>query len=134
MSGREKKAVSSGCNCKDDLHTWYLPPRYILLALFSNLVGDETQKATATTVFKFPKTDFRIGKPELPKVYQNCLRQRFVCSESWLFFDQPIIIEIEPTFLRLNSVVCWKEDSSFQHINQFVSGLEVIHNAAEHSV
>ena len=34
----------------------------------------------------------------------------------------------------MNSVACWKKDSSFQLINQFVSGLEVINDAAERSV
>ena len=62
------KALCSACNRKVDLHTWYLPPRYIPLAVFSNLVGDETKKATATTtVLKYLKTYFRIGKPELQK-------------------------------------------------------------------
>ena len=51
----------------------------------------------------------------------------------WLFFDQPVI-EIEPAFLKMNSVVYWKENSSFQRINQIVSGSEVINNAAERSV
>ena len=37
------------------------------LALFSNSVGNETKKANANTVLKYPKTDFRIGKPELQK-------------------------------------------------------------------
>ena len=50
-------------------------------------------------------------------------------NELWLFFDQPVI-GIEPTFSRMDSVVCWKEDSSFQQISQFVSGLEVINDAA----
>ena len=67
------KAVCSAYNRKVDLHTWYLPPRYIPLALFSNLVGDETKKATATTVLKYPKTDFRIGKPELQKYMMTAL-------------------------------------------------------------
>ena len=33
-----------------------------------------------------------------------------------------------------DSAVCWKEDSSFQQICQFVSELEIIYNAAERSV
>ena len=52
------KALCSAYNRKVDLYTWYLPPRYIPLALSSNLVGDETKKATATNVLKYPKTDF----------------------------------------------------------------------------
>ena len=34
----------------------------------------------------------------------------------------------------MDSVVCWKEDSSFQQIIQIVSGLEVINDAAGRSV
>ena len=34
----------------------------------------------------------------------------------------------------MDSVVCWKEDSSFQQIHQIVSGLEVINHGAEHLV
>ena len=34
----------------------------------------------------------------------------------------------------MDSVAYWKEDSSFQQISQFVSGLEVINGAAERSV
>ena len=67
------KALCSACNCKIDLHTWYLPPRYIPLAVLSNLVGDETKKATATTMLKHPKTHFKIGKPELQKYMKTAL-------------------------------------------------------------
>ena len=34
----------------------------------------------------------------------------------------------------MDSVECWKEDSSFQQINHIVSGLEFFNDAAEHSV
>ena len=34
----------------------------------------------------------------------------------------------------MDSVVYWKEDSSFQQITQIVSGLDVINDAAERSV
>ena len=61
------KALCLAYNCKVNLRTWYLPPRYIPFELFSNLAGDETKKATTTTVLKYPKTDLRIGKPELQK-------------------------------------------------------------------
>ena len=98
------KALCSAHNRKVDLHTWYLPPRYIPLALFSKFVRDETKKAIATTVLKYPKTNFRIGNPEIQNYMKTAL-----CKDSsiksWLFFDQPVI-EIEPTFSRIDSVVC----------------------------
>ena len=56
--------------------------------------------------------------------------QGFIYNKSWLVFDQPII-GIEPTLLKMNSVVCWKDDSSSQQINLIVLGLEVISDAAE---
>ena len=34
----------------------------------------------------------------------------------------------------MDSIVCWKEDTSFQQINQIVSDLEVTNDAAERSV
>ena len=71
------KALCSAYYRKVDLHTWYLPPRYIPLALFLNLVGDETKKTMATTVLKYPKTDFRIDKPEL----HNHMK-RALCKDS----------------------------------------------------
>ena len=83
------KALCSAFNGQVDLHTRYLPPRYLPLALFSNLVGDETKQATATTVLKYPKTDFRIGKPEL----QKYIMKTTLCKDSSImncgyFFDQ----------------------------------------------
>ena len=33
----------------------------------SNLVDNETKKATTTTMLKYPEADFRIGEPELQK-------------------------------------------------------------------
>ena len=53
-------------------------------------------------------------------------------NKSWLFFNQPAI-GIEPTFSRMDSAGCWKEDSVFQQISQIVSGLEVINDAAGRS-
>ena len=41
--------------------------RYIPLAVFSNLVDNETKKATTTTMLKYPEADFQIGEPELQK-------------------------------------------------------------------
>ena len=58
------------------------PPLNIPLALFSNLVGDETRKAIATTVMKYLKRDFGIGKPELPKICKDSTRQGFINNKS----------------------------------------------------
>ena len=43
------------------------------LAVFSNLVHNETKKATTTTMLKYPEADFRIGKPELQKCMKTAL-------------------------------------------------------------
>ena len=59
------KALCSAYNRKVDLYTWYFPLKYIPLVLFLNIVGEKTKKAIATTVLKYPKTNFLKGKPEL---------------------------------------------------------------------
>ena len=46
----------------------HLSIRHIPLGLSSNLVSDEIKKAIATTLFKYPQTDFQTDKPELSKV------------------------------------------------------------------
>ena len=66
------KALRSACNHDVDLHTSYLPPRCIPLALFSNLISD-IKKAIATTLLIYPKTDFRKGKLELQKYMKTPL-------------------------------------------------------------
>ena len=58
----------------------------IPLALSLNLVSDEIKKAIATTLLKYPKTDFRIVKPEQPKIYEDSIVQGFINNESWLFY------------------------------------------------
>ena len=68
--------------------TKHVPP-----ALFSNLGGNRTEKAIATTVLKYPKTDFGIGKPYLPKGYEDSTLQGFINNELWIFFDL-LVIEI----------------------------------------
>ena len=100
----QDKALCSVCKLKVDLHTWHLQPSTYHLALISNLVGDKTKNAIATALMKYPKTDFGIGKPELPKVYEDSTLQGFINNESWLFCDLPLI-GIEFTFLKMNSVV-----------------------------
>ena len=72
------KALCSACNCKVNLHTWNLLPRYIPLAVFSNLVDNETKKATTTTMLKYPEADFRIGEPELQKYMKVGTLQRLI--------------------------------------------------------
>ena len=72
------KALCSACNCKVDLHTWNLLPRYIPLAVFSNLLDNETKKATITTMLKYPEADFRIGEPELQKYIEGRTLQRLI--------------------------------------------------------
>ena len=105
------KALCSACNCKVNLHTWNLLPRYIPLAVFSNLVDNETKKAT-TTMLKYPEADFRIGEPELQKYMKVNSAKTHQYNKSWLFFDQPVI-GTELTLSRMDSVKYWKEDSSF---------------------
>ena len=55
-------------------------PRHIPLALSSNLITDESKKAIATTLLKYPKTD--VHKPEQPKVYEDSPLHGFINNES----------------------------------------------------
>ena len=74
------------------------------LALFSNSVGNETKKANANTVLKYPKTDFRIGKARTTKIYEDSSLQGSSIMNRGYVFDQPVT-RIEPTFFRIDSVV-----------------------------
>ena len=55
----------------------------------------------------------------------------FITSSSSHFFNKTHFEQLSPS---MDSVVYWKEDSSFQQISQFVSELKVINDTAERSV
>ena len=83
------KALCLACNCKVDLHTSNLPPRYIPLTVFSNLADNETKKAITTTILKYPEADFRIGKPELQKYIKATLcKDSSIINHGYLLINQ----------------------------------------------
>ena len=75
-------ALSAVCLKKLDLHTWYLSPRSILLALFSSQVSDESKTAITIAMKENPPILLDIGKPEKPKIYHDSTLSSFVNSES----------------------------------------------------
>ena len=72
---------------KVDLHTDYLTGRSVVLALASNKVDDDTKDAMAAKLKSFdPDYHVEMGKPEMPRVYDDSKLEDFVSEESWLFF------------------------------------------------
>ena len=72
---------------KADLHMEYLTGRSVVLALASQKLSDETKDAMATALKAIPM-DFHVemGKPEIPRVYEDSKLEDFINEESWLFF------------------------------------------------
>ena len=94
---------------KLDLHTWYLSPRSIPLALFSSRVSDKSKTAIIIAMKENPPIPVDIGKPKKPKIYDDSALSSFVNSESWLFFK---LLRIEPTFLSL-PINEWQDNASY---------------------
>ena len=89
-------ALSSVCIKKLDMHTWHLPPRHILLALFSDVVEEDMKSDIARALFQHPYCPVQMGKPDRLRVYEDGTLSGFVTGKSWLFFK---LVGIEPTFL-----------------------------------
>ena len=73
----------------------------------------------------------QIGKPERHLVYEDSKLERFVSSEPWLFFQ---LLEVHPTFFVCASCEECELNSSFLQLQNVVSGLKVVNDAAERSV
>ena len=129
MANRDP-ALSSTCMCKLDLHTWYLSPRHIPLALFSKRVDNKTKCAIVKAMQKNLPSQVQIGKPERPRVYEDSTLESFVSSESWLFFP---LLRVHPTFFGCASCEEWELNSSFLQLQNVVSGLKVVNDPAERS-
>ena len=63
-------ALSSTCIHKLDLHTWYLSPRHIPLALFSKRFENKTKCAIVKAMQNNLPSQVQIGKPERHRVYE----------------------------------------------------------------
>ena len=80
-------SIPVACLHKLDLHTWYLSPRHVPLALFSKRVDYNTKIAIVKAMQDNPASQVETEKPEKPRVYEDSKLESFVSSESWLFFE-----------------------------------------------
>ena len=72
---------------KADLHMEYLTGRSVVLALASKKVSVETKEAMSSALKAFPDdAHVEMGKPEIPRVYEDSKLEDFVNAESWHFF------------------------------------------------
>ena len=78
------------------MHTWYLSPRHIPLALFSDLVEEDMKSDIARALLQNPHCPVQMGKSDRPQVYEDSTLSSFVTGESWLIFK---LMVIEPTLL-----------------------------------
>ena len=76
---------------KLDLHTWYISPRHVTLALFSRRVDDETKGKIVAALKQSPRCEIPMGKPSRPQINDSSLED-FVSSESWTLFEVNFVI------------------------------------------
>ena len=112
------------------MHTWYLSPRHILLALFSDLVEEDMKSDLARALLQNPYCPVQMGKPDLSQVYEGSTLSSFVTGESWLIFK---LVGIEATFL-CKPASTWGDDHSFVQLKPIETFFKVINNAAEHAI
>ena len=73
---------------KADLHMEYLTGRSVVLALASKKVSVETKEAMSTALKAISKdSHVAMGKPEIPRVYEDSKLEEFITEESWHFFQ-----------------------------------------------
>jgi len=91
--------LSSVCLKKLDMHTWYLSPRNITLALFSKQVDDV--KMCYNQCFENSQSQVDFRNPKKLQIYEESTLYSFVNNEYWLFFE---LLGIEPTIFSLPTV------------------------------
>ena len=70
----------------------YLTGRSVVLSLASDKVADTTKDAMADALKAFARhTHVEMGKPPMPRIYDESKLEDFVSEESWLFFQVSII-------------------------------------------
>ena len=112
------------------MHTWYLPPRHIMLALFSDLAEEDMKSDIARALLQNPYCPVQMGKPDRPRVYEDGTLSGFVTDESWLFFK---LVGIEPTFL-CKPASNRGDGHSFVQLKPVVTSLKVMNDVAERTV
>ena len=78
---------------KVDLHTEYLTGRSIIFAFASDKVQDKTKAAMAEALKSFDRNaPVEMGKPSMPRIYDDSVLQDFINEESWLFFKVRVVL------------------------------------------
>ena len=73
--------------CKIDLHTEYLSGRSVVLCLASNKLSFEEKDAVAAKLRSMlSDQSVEMGKPAMPRIYEDSVISDFVDEESLLFF------------------------------------------------
>ena len=73
---------------KVDRHTEYLSGRSVIFALASDKTPDSTKQAMASKLLTFdPRTNIELGKPSMPRIYEDSTLVDFVDEESWCIFQ-----------------------------------------------
>ena len=100
--------VALTCIKKLDRHTWYLSPRHVIFALWSEKVGNEVKAEMAQCLREQLREsmmvqagegasggneddnniteEFSLGKPELPRIYEDSTLASFIEKDSLLLF------------------------------------------------
>ena len=72
---------------KADLHMEYLTGRSVVVALVSKELPIETKDAMSEALKAIPvDSHVAMGKPEIPRVYEDSKLEEFITEESWHFF------------------------------------------------
>ena len=81
---------------KVDLHTEYLTGRSVILALASDKTSDSTKGAMARKLQTFDSnTHIEMGKPSMPRIYEDSSLVDFVDEESWCIFQVNMLLNHE---------------------------------------
>lgn len=116
---------------KVDLHTEYLTGRSVVLALASEKVGDTTKKAMVAALLTFDSnTRVELGRPPMPRVYDDSKLEDFISEESWLFFQ---LCGFEPSFLS-SPVENWHTNGNYHSFCALVNGFSPLNDAGERAV
>ena len=79
---------------KIDLHTEYLTGRPVILAFASDKVSSDEKDAIAEKLKAVTTDDdVEMGKPEMPRIYEDSVFADFIDNSSWLFFKVNLVIK-----------------------------------------
>lgn len=120
-------------------HLWYLAEDLVPMALFSDVVPNDTKQNMVDALLKMPNIDVHskrsgtgFGKPVFPDVTRlnGISLADFVGQDSWLFFR---ILNLDRQFLE-HPVETWTDNVSYNEAFAVVRALRVVNDSAERGV